>query len=252
VTLASSAASFLLALLLSFSACAAEEAARITHTAGTVSIQSRDGKASLASLNSLVRAGDTVATEKSSVVRLQFKDGAQITLRPETSYRVEGYYYEPSEPKKDSFVSSLLKGGMRVISGLVGKRGNRDAYKNDVQVATMGIRGTRYGVRLCETKEQEGKAVSSCNDIVQIGKATSVPKDGLFVEVTEGAVSVTNDGGEKIVSIGEFAYVADKDTAAVLLPEDPGIGASLPSDLAVRPGSGGLLGFGDTASCTLK
>jgi hypothetical protein len=253
VTRAFSAASFLVALLLSFNACAAgEAAARITHTAGTVSIQSNDGTARLASLNSFVRAGDTVATEKNSVVRLQFKDGAQITLRPESSYRVESYYYEPSEPKKDSFVSSLLKGGMRVISGLVGKRGNRDAYKNDVQVATMGIRGTRYGVRLCETKEVAGTPVSSCNDIVQIGKASSVPKDGLFVEVTEGAVSVANDGGEKIVSVGEFAYVADKATPAVLLPEDPGIGASLPSDLAVHPGAGGLLGFGDTASCTLK
>ena len=247
-----SAASFALALLLSFNACAAGEAARITHTAGTVGIQSKEGGVRLASINSTLTAGDTITTEKNSVVRLQFKDGAQITLRPETSYRVEAYYYEPSEPKKDSFVSSLLKGGMRVITGLVGKRGNRDAYQNDVQVATMGIRGTRYGVRLCETKAQEGKPVSSCNDIVQIGKASSVPKDGLFVEVTEGAVSVTNDGGEKIVSIGEYAYVPDKATPAVLLPEDPGIGASLPSDLALRPGAGGLLGFGDSASCTLK
>lgn len=252
MTRAFSAASFLLALLLSFNACAAQDAARITHTAGTVGIQGSDGKARLASINSIVSAGDTITTEKNSVVRLQFKDGAQITLRPESSYRVASYYYEPSEPKKDSFVSSLLKGGMRVISGLVGKRGNRDAYKSDVQVATMGIRGTRYGVRLCVTNEVGGKPVSSCNDIVKIGKATSVLKDGLYIEETEGAVSVANGGGEKIVSAGEFAYVADKDTAAVLLPEDPGIGASLPSDLAMRPGSGGLLGFGDTASCTLN
>ncbi len=248
-----SAASFLIALTLSFSAlAAADEAARITHTAGTVGIQGGDGVVRLASVNSAVRAGDTVTTEKNSIVRLQFKDGAQITLRPESSYRVEGYYYEPNEPKKDSFVSSLLKGGMRAITGLVGKRGNRDAYKNDVQVATMGIRGTRYGVRLCETKEVGGKARSSCEDIVQIGKASTTPKDGLFAEVTEGAVSITNDGGEKVVSLGEFAYVADKGTRAILLPEDPGIGASLPSDLAVRPGAGGLLGFGDTASCTLR
>ena len=137
---------------------------------------------------------------------------------------------------------------MRAITGLVGKRGNKDAYKNDVQVATMGIRGTRYGVRLCET--QGGQ--SSCNDIVTIGKAVAAPKDGLFVEVTEGAVSVANAAGEKIVNVGEFAYVADKNTLPVLLPEDPGIGASLPSDLALRPGAGGLLGFGDTAFCTLK
>ena len=83
-------------------------------------------------------------------------------------------------------------------------------------------------------------------------KAGSVPKDGLFMEVTEGAVSVANAGGEKIVQVGEFAYVPDLKTPAILLPEDPGIGATLPSDLAVRPGAGGLLGFGDTASCVLK
>ena len=250
---ASSAASFILALLLAFSAyAAAEDAARITHTAGTVGIQGKDGAVRLASINSAVHAGDTVSTEKNSVVRLQFKDGAQITLRPESSYRVESYYYEANEPQKDSFVSSLVKGGMRAITGLVGKRGNKDAYKNDVQVATMGIHGTRYGVRLCETEQVDGRPVSNCNDIYQLGKSTGIPKDGLFVEVTEGAVSITNDGGEKIVKVGEYSYVPDIKTPAVLLPEDPGIGATLPSDLAVRPGAGGLLGFGDTASCTLK
>ena len=253
---ASSAASFLLLLLLSFGAptvlWAAEDAARITHTAGTVGIQAKDGAVRLASINSGVHAGDTITTEKNSVVRLQFKDGAQVTLRPETSYRVDSYHFEPSEPKKDGFASSLLKGGMRAITGLVGKRGNQDAYKHDVKVATMGIRGTRYGVRLCESAAVNGQPKSNCEDIVQIGKAATTPKDGLFVEVTEGAVSVTNEGGEKIVQVGEYAYVSDRNTPAVLLPEDPGIGTSLPSDLAVRPGAGGLLGFGDTASCTLK
>ena len=242
------AASFMFALLLSFNAGAAADAARITHTAGTVGIQASDGTVRLANQNSGVRVGDTVSTEKNSVARLEFKDGAQITLRPESSYRVENYHYEPSEPQKDSFVSSLVKGGMRAITGLVGKRGNKNAYKNDAQVATMGVRGTRYGLRLCETTGGQ----SSCEDIVAIGKAAAVPNDGLYVEVTEGAVSVTNIAGEKIVNVGEFAYVKDKNTAPVLLSEDPGIGASLPSDLALRPGAGGLLGFGDTSFCILK
>ena len=247
-----SAASFLLALMLSFTAFAEENAAYISHVAGTVGIQASNGAVRLASLNTSVRVGDTVTTEQGSVARMQFKDGAQITLRPETSYRVEKFRYEPSEPDKDSFVSSLLKGGMRAITGFVGKRGNQDAYKNDVKVATMGIRGTRYGVRLCESSEKDGQRVSSCDDIVKIGKGAEVPKDGLFVEVTEGAVSVANEGGERIVRIGEFSYVPDIKTPAILLPNDPGIGATLPSDLAVRPGAGGLLGFGDSASCLLK
>ena len=249
---ASSAASCLLALLLSCNAYAADDAARITHTAGTVGIQAKDGTARLASLNSFVNAGDTVTTEKNSVARLQFKDGAQVTLRPETSYRVDSYNFDQNEPKKDGFASSLLKGGMRAITGLVGKRGNQDAYKNDVKVATMGIRGTRYGVRLCETEEVEGQPKSNCDDIYKIGKTSGIPKDGLFVEVTEGAVSITNEGGVQIVKVGEYSYVPDLKTPPVLLPEDPGIGATLPSDLALRPGAGGLLGFGDTASCTLK
>ena len=247
-----SAASIFLALLLSFSAYAAEEAGRIVHTSGTVGIQGADGAVRLASLSSSVRVGDTVTTEKSSVVRLQFKDGAQVTLRPETSYRVDKYYYQENSPLQDSFVSSLLKGGMRAITGLVGKRGNQEAYKQDVKVATMGIRGTRYGARLCESSVKDGKSVSSCEDIVQIGKATTTPKDGLFLEVTEGAVSVTNDAGEKVVKVGEFAFVQDRNILPVLLPEDPGIGVSLPSDLAVLPGAGGLLGFGDSASCLVK
>lgn len=179
-------------------------AAVVSHLSGTVSSQKGDSSPRLLSQGSEVDGGETVTTEKNSFVRLKFTDGGEITLRPGTTFVVENYRYDEAKPAEDSFVSRMVKGGLRTITGLIGKRGNRDAYRNSTAVATIGIRGTEYGSLLC--KENCGKL-----------------PDGQYIDVKQGRVNVSNKGGSLDVGVGEYAYVKDEDTAPVLLPGDPGL-----------------------------
>lgn len=140
---------FLGALLLADRAVAAP-IAHVQEATGIVSVSKQGGRRILAAPGSALEEGDTVFTEKASEARLRFTDGGLIALRPNSALSIEAYRFSEPEPQNDSLVMSLLKGGLRNITGLIGKRGKQDAYRLNAVVGTIGIRGTDFIVRLCE------------------------------------------------------------------------------------------------------
>jgi len=194
---------FLLLALLWFNVAWAAPAAVVTHLSGTLSVLKADGTARILSQLSEVDSGDTVTTEKDSFARLKFSDGGELTLRPNSVFKLDNYAYQEAEPQKDSFLTSLLKGGLRTITGLVGKRGNRDAYRMNTVTATIGIRGTYY-------------AVLTCKDDCAAGM-----KNGTYTKVLEGTISLKNAFGEIECSVGQTCF-AGEDAAPVVLTDDPG------------------------------
>ena len=178
--------------------------ATVTNMNGTVSAQKVDGSVRVLSQKSEVDVGDVLTTEKNSFARLKFTDGGEITLRPGTVVTIDAYSFEENKPEQDSFVFGLLKGGFRTITGLIGKRGNRDAYRANSPTATIGIRGTDYGSLLCK---------ADCGKL----------PDGQYIDVKQGKINVSNKAGSLDVEVGQYAYVKDADTAPVLLPGDPGL-----------------------------
>jgi hypothetical protein len=92
-----------------------------------------------------------VNTEKDSYVQVKFADGGVVTLKPNTRLKIDNYLFDAKEPAKDSSTLSLLKGGLRMISGLIGHRGNPDAFKTNTATATIGVRGTTFTIEDCLT-----------------------------------------------------------------------------------------------------
>ncbi len=125
---------------------------------GTVFVVRPDGKQGLLTRGSNLQRGETINTARNSSVRLRFTDGGETVVRPESSMVVQDYQYRKEAPEQDSFIFKLLKGGLRAVTGAVGKRGNQNAYQMQVNTATIGIRGTDYSVRLCQ---------KDCGDMVQ-------------------------------------------------------------------------------------
>lgn len=189
-------------LLLPAQALAA--AAVVTNLNGTVSAQKPDGTMRVLSQRSEVDAGETITTEQNSFARLKFTDGGEVTLRPGTTFAIESYRFDEATSDEDNFFFRMVKGGLRTVTGLIGKRGNRDAYRNDTAVATIGIRGTEYGSLLCR---------QNCGTL----------PDGQYIDVKQGRVNVSNKAGSLDVDVGQYAYVKDADSAPVLLPGDPGL-----------------------------
>ena len=214
---------FIQTLVLLAASCLSAEAmaavATVANLSGTLSVQKPDGTVKILSQKSELDAGDLVSTEKDSYARLKFTHGGEVTLRPNSKMKIDEYGFNEQAPEKDSFVFSLVKGGLRTITGLVGKRGNRDAYRLNTANATIGIRGTNYGA-LWVQGDHGGLA------------------DGLYLDVASGAINARNVAGEQDYTSGQFGFVGGINMTPILLPNNPG----LPNGQATSVSPGGQTG----------
>lgn len=183
----------------------------VQHLSGTLHVQRADGSVRLLSEKSQVLQGDVVSTERDSYAQIKLTDGGQITLRPNTQIRIEGYAFSENAPQKDNFVFALLKGGMRAVTGLVGKRGNRDAYKLRTTTATVGIRGTDFS------------AIEVPPNVPGQPVPGGQPAPGVYVVVSDGLVVLTSGGQELLAAAGQTAFSSSANLPPVIVPPPPNL-----------------------------
>ena len=87
--------------------------------------------------------GDTIRTGEGGRAQIRFSDGAMVSLQPQTEFRIDDYQYSGKADGKEKGFFSLLKGGLRTITGWSG-RSSRESYKVSTSVATIGIRAVSY------------------------------------------------------------------------------------------------------------
>ena len=88
---------------------------------------------------------DLVKTGTSSATQLRMIDGGLLSIQPESQLAINQYQF--NESTKDGSVSmSLLKGGLRTVTGALNKASNN--YKMKTPVASIGVRGTHYEAEL--------------------------------------------------------------------------------------------------------
>ena len=131
----------LLLCLSSLQVLAADNRGRVMLIRGAVTATDESGVPRILRADSRVRIGEVVQTGKDSVVQIVFPDRSMLHVKPDTQLKVEKYNFEQKQPEKDVMKIRLYKGGMRSLTGLVGKR-NPDKVKYETPIATIGIRGT--------------------------------------------------------------------------------------------------------------
>ena len=129
---------------------AAEAIGKVIIAAGNVTAGVDGGELRTLKRRSDVFVGEKIYTDGTSSVQIRFTDGSLIALRENTTFLITDFQYAGNE-KEDKVALELLKGGFRTITGSVGK-GNKDAYKVETPVASIGIRGTNYELVL-ESKD---------------------------------------------------------------------------------------------------
>ena len=221
---ACSAVVLLLWLLPAFAAAA--PVGEVTHLSGAAMVRKADGSSKVLAAKTPVEEGDVVVTSYNAYVRLKFSDGAEVTLRPNTQLRIARYHFEETKPQEDSLVLALLKGGLRTITGLLGKR-KEQSYELQTVTATIGIRGTGFGVLACQ---------GDCQDLRTVDGR--VPEDGVHVDVFEGRVRVSNPKGELLVAAGDLAFVAKIDVPPVRVRRGDAVPIPMPRFDAPPPRSG--------------
>src|SRR5690554_2024263 len=175
-------------LSLMLPAQAATEAALVLFSHGNVVLTNNSGSYPLEK-GASVASGDTVITGEDGRIQMRFSDVGLVSLMPNSRFAVEEYS-QPTASSEGSASVNLLKGGMRALSGSIGKK-DQDSYKLKTDVATLGIRGTQFVVVM--------------------------DADVMRVHVGEGRVALFNEFGELLVNPGQHAEVMPKQAPALSL-----------------------------------
>lgn len=123
-----------------------------------------------------VFANDLLKTSAKGRLQIRFTDGSRLSLKPNTEFKIDDYRFDEANPEDGKAIYKLLKGGMRTISGKIGKVDKED-YKLDAVVATIGIRGTDFSVN---------KAGERITGSVNQGKINVAAKQGGSRDIATG------------------------------------------------------------------
>ncbi|MGK5038217.1 FecR family protein [Janthinobacterium sp. LB3P118] len=204
-------------------AWAGQVAGTVMQLSGPLMARKADGKVKILAIKSEVEQGDTLLTEKETYALIKLIDNSEITLKPSTSFVIEQFSYTAEQPDGDHAIFSLLKGGLRSVTGLLGKR-NKERFEMKTPAATIGIRGTIFIAEY----------------IAPSTPASSAPKvPGLYVQVLDGLIHVTNPAGSQNFAAGQFGFTPNFKQPPVLLPVDPGIKFTPPPVFSASPSSSG-------------
>ena len=221
----------------------------VSNLSGPLFALKADGSRRVLSMQSQVDKGDTLVTEDKTYARLRFTDQSQVTLRPSTQFQIEGYAFDRGAPEKDASAFRLLKGALRTVTGLIGRRGNLDAYKLSTATATIGIRGTVFGVTVCLPGTCGSLAPGTYVNVIEGRVAIAppppiavVPVPGVPTPPAPGAPPAAPPPGAPppgappvappvappapaaiVLAPGQFGFVPPAG-APIQLPSDPGIG----------------------------
>lgn len=217
------------------SATAMASNATVTQLSGTMSVKKPDGSVRILSQKSKIESGDTINTQQDSYAQIRFSDGAQLTLKPNTAVKIENFNFSEEKPQEDSFVYSLFKGGLRAVTGIVGKR-SKDKYQLGTQTATIGIRGTTFSADDCANKRD--------GDCSRLDAA-------VYVGVADGEIVVRNGQGELGLTAGQFGMIA-ANQRPLFLSTDPGLQFTPPASFIQSVMAGSVVNAGKNLECVVS
>jgi len=224
------------AALAAGSACALASTGTVTQISGTLSVKKADGSIRILSQKSEIRSGDTINTERDSYAQIRFTDGGQVTLKPSTSVKIDEFRFNEAKPQEDSFLFGLVKGGLRAVTGIVGKR-NRDKYQLGTATATIGIRGTTYSADDCVNNRESA-------DCARLEPA-------VYVGVADGEIVVKNEAGEVAYAAGQFGMI-QKGQRPLFLSTDPGLQFTPPASFIQSVMAGSAVNAGKNLECVVR
>src|SRR5476649_2851816 len=223
---------------------AAQVAGTIVQLSGPLLAKKAGGVVRILSMRSEVESGDTLVTEKNTYAMVKFIDNSEITLKPGTTFKIDNFAYDAGKPDGDSASFNLVKGGLRSVTGLLGKR-NKERFALKTPTATIGIRGTTFIVDFIEPSEQAVAAsrlaywmasTAALGDTgvpgvvpLQLAQNTPAPPapnalpPGLYVQVIDGLINVSNSGGSTNFAAGQFGYTPNIKQPPVIIPANPGM-----------------------------
>jgi hypothetical protein len=180
-------------LLLATPASAQDAVGRVLRTSGEVSAVDPSGSTRPLARGSEIFVTEVITTGAESSVQLRLSDASLVTLNADASFSVDEYAFDGEGGAADSVAMSMLRGSMRTISGSIGEAAG-DTYQMNTPFASIGIRGTEYGV----TVQANGRT---------------------FFIVFDGGISVTPAGGgpPSLLGLGGTSDAAEMEDGVTIV-----------------------------------
>ena len=121
------------------------EIGRIKQSIGAAALER--GKARLPAAAGLqVQEGDVLVTGKDGRISLTFIDNTRFSAGPNSRIAVSEFKFDRAT-KRGSFVTQVNRGSLAIVSGQIAHSG-RDAMKVRTPTSLLGVRGTRFVVKV--------------------------------------------------------------------------------------------------------
>lgn len=185
----------------------------VSNLSGPLMVKRADGSVKVLAQRSVVEQGDTLVAEKNTYVQIKFIDHAEMILQPDTTVTIDAYAYDEGRKEGDEAKFTLVRGGVRWSTGLLGKR-SREKFALVTPSGTMGVLGTVVNATYVAPTGGPSRPGAS--------NPGALPP-GLHLFVLDGLIQLSNAGGTQNFSSGQFGFVRTNMTPPILLPNNPGL-----------------------------
>ena len=164
----------------------------VAKIAGKANARDINGRMLQLQVNSRIFEGDRLETEPGAQLYILMDDGAEVHLKEDSVLKVSEYAITAGYDESSSSILDLLRGGLRKLTGSIGASALAN-YQVQTGLATIGIRGTEYVIKLC--KQDDCSQTVSRND----------PDAKLHAVVLKGAITMTtNEEVQILMAMGEY------------------------------------------------
>ena len=191
-------------------------AGRVQFVVGEVSAADRAGAARALGKRDAIFEGDTVTTGPSASAQIMMIDGARIAVRPNSAFMVNEYR-APSADDIGASILTLLKGGFRTLSGLIGEESAQ--YRIDTPCCSIGLRGTDHAVFHIPEGEEDAYGGGEAGTYNRVYKgATFLESAGVTLDITPQTDAGFAARGQPPVFVPDIPETAEG--AVVLAPSE--------------------------------
>ena len=176
----------------------------VAQLGGQASASDVNGRMNQLQINSIIFEGDRLETAPGAELYILMDDGAEVHLKEDSVLKISEYVITAGYDEGSSSILDLLRGGLRKLTGSIGGSALAN-YQVQTGLATIGIRGTEYVIKLCK--------LDDCSQTV----SRNDPDAKLHAVVLEGAITLTTDKDVQIlIAMGEYGTA----TTEVLVVEE--------------------------------
>jgi hypothetical protein len=187
---------------------------------GNVQITNSAGQIHILQKGDAVSESDTLTTSKGASAQIKMRDGGFVVIRPDSQLKFDSFIFSGEEDGTEQNFFSLLRGGVRAITGLIGHL-HKANYHITTTSSTIGIRGTDHETFV----------------VVPGSKLAETVPAGTYNKVNAGETTMTTDKGVINILPNQMGFAGGMDQMPQLQPVNLNIFTVTPAPLSQAKGA---------------